>query len=241
MKKTLVLAAALLAAGVPALAESRLPADWDQKVAAHLGDAARAKQVVAAARAFDAQWQASGETMRRADAELKAAFAARSSSVGDRQLALSLFRDDRRKAAISAVDAMLKVRDLVSKKEWKGLWPEGYFVTAKPEPRLAERLPQELPSVVTDPARLKQAQAVASELAKATKSDVSAGKKARGRLEDLFADYDTLQDDFIELVNKLNVEQEKQDRAVVDAAGKLQQILTPEEWGSLTKQLAPAN
>lgn len=238
MKKTLVLAAALLAAGVPALAESRLPADWDQKVAAHLGDAARAKQVVAATRAFESQWMASRETMKKADAELKAAFASATSSVGDRQLALNLFRDDRRKAAISAVDAMLKVRDLVSKKEWKGLWPEGYFVTEKPAPRLAERLPEALPSVVTDPARLKQAQAVAADLAKATKADVSAGKKARGRLEDLFADYDTLQDDFIELVNRLNDEQEKHDKAAIDASGKLQQLLTPEEWGALTKQLA---
>ncbi len=238
MKKTFVLAAALLAAGVPALAESRLPADWDQKVAAHLGDAARAKQVVAATRAFESQWMASRETMKKADAELKAAFASPTSSVGDRQLALNLFRDDRRKAAISAVDAMLKVRDLVSKKEWKGLWPEGYFVTEKPAPRLAERLPEALPSVVTDPARLKQAQAVAADLAKATKADVSAGKKARGRLEDLFADYDTLQDDFIELVNRLNDEQEKHDKAAIDASGKLQQLLTPEEWGALTKQLA---
>lgn len=241
MKKTLVLAAALLAAGVPALAESRLPADWDQKVAAHLGDAARAKKVVAAARDFDARWQAAGEAMKIADAELKAAFSSPTSSAGDRQLALNLFRDDRRKAAISAVDAMLKVRDLVSKKEWKGLWPEGYFAVAKAAPRLAERLPEVLPSVVTDPARLKQAQAVAAELAKATKADTAAGKKARGRLEDLLADYDTLQDDFIELVNGLNDQQEKHDRAVVEASGKLQQVLTPAEWGALTKQVAPAN
>jgi len=184
------------------------------------------------------RWQAAGEAMKIADAELKAAFSSPTSSAGDRQLALNLFRDDRRKAAISAVDAMLKVRDLVSKKEWKGLWPEGYFVTEKPAPRLAERLPEALPSVVTDPARLKQAQAVAADLAKATKADVSAGKKARGRLEDLFADYDTLQDDFIELVNRLNDEQEKHDKAAIDASGKLQQLLTPEEWGALTKQLA---
>ena len=59
-----------------------------------------------------------------------------------------------------------------------------------------------------DPARLQKAQAVAADLAKATKADVSAGRKARGRLEDLFEDYDTLQDDFIELVNRLNDDQE---------------------------------
>ena len=157
--------------------------------------------------------------------------------MGDRQLALNLFRDKRRKAALSAVDAMMKVRDLVTKKEWTGLWPEGYFIVVKPEPRLAERLPQVLPSVVTDPARLKQAQAVAADLAKATKADASAGKKARGRLEDLLEDYETRHDDFIELVNRLNDEQEKHDGAVIEASGKLQQLLAAEEWSALVKQL----
>lgn len=239
MKTSLALAAAVLAAAAPVLAESRPPVDWDQRASGSVGDAARASRVAAAARLFDEQLLASRAAMKRAELELRETFTSPASSAADRRLALNLFRDDRRKAAVSAVDAMLKVRALVSEKEWKALWPDGYFVAEKPAPRLAERLPEALAAVVTDPARLGQAQAVAADLVKATKADVSAGKKARGRLEGLFSDYDTYRDNFIDLVNRLNDEQEKHDEAAIEASGKLRQVLTPEEWDALTRWLAP--
>jgi hypothetical protein len=240
MRTIPLLVVALLATGAPALGESRLPADWEQKVAAVVADAGRARQVVYRGRQFDEQFQASGAAMKRADAELKATFLSQASTVADRQLSLNVFRDDRRRAAISAADAIMKVRDLVSKKEWQGIWPEGYFTPATPGPPLSEKVQAALPSVVTDPARLKQAQDVAAALVKATRSDLSSGKKARARLEDLFENYDTFPDDFIDLVNKLNEDQERNDNAAIEAAGKLQAILTPGEWNALTKQLVPA-
>jgi hypothetical protein len=240
MKTSPLLAVVLLAAATPASAASRLPADWDRTVSAVVPEADRARQVAALGRRFDDQWQASGEAVRKAEAERRAVFSNQASSTGERRLALNVFRDDRRKAAVGAVDAMLKVKVLVTKKEWKGLWPEGYFAPAAPPPPLAERLRSALPTVVSDPARLGQAQEVAAKLEKAVRADVSAGRKARGRLEDLFAEWETRRDAFIELVNDLNADQEKHDEAAIEAAGQLQKILTAEEWGALAARIAAA-
>lgn len=239
MKKSLLLAVALLAGGAPALAESRLPADWEQKVAAAVPDAGRARQVVSLGRAFDAKREVSIETTRQAEARRRATFLDRSASPGDRQLSLNLFRDRRRKAANEAIEAFLAVRNLVSKKEWEAMWPSGYFAPAPEAPRLADELEKGLPGVVSDPARLRKAQDAAAALKKAVRTDAALGQKAKARLEDFFEDWDVPGDDFVELVNRLDEQQERNDRAVLEASARLQQVLTPEEWDALSRSLAP--
>ena len=128
---------------------------------------------------------------------------------------------------------------LVSKKEWNELWPRGYFNFPEPEPLLAVRVQEALPSVVTEPGRLKQAGDVAAKLAAAAKDDESARRKATGRLSKLSESWDSRRDDFIELVNKLDDSQLKVDDALIGAAGELQKVLTPEEWSALVDRLSP--
>lgn len=242
MRTKPLLGAVLFAAGASTvLAQPTLPPDWDQKVASVIADAGRARQVVYLGRKFDEKKRETAETMKAADERMKATFLRHGTSVGDRQLSLNVFRDKRRKAANAAIDSLLEVRALVTRKEWKEVWPEGYLAAGPPPARLVEKVQEALPAVVTDPARLKQAQDVAAALVKATRSDVSAGKKARGRLEDYFANYETPQDDFVELVNQLDEDQEKHDDAVIEASGRLQAVLTPEEWGALAQKLGPAS
>jgi len=178
--------------------------------------------------------------MNAARAELKATFLTQGSSVGDRRLSLNVFRDDRGKAAISAVDALLKVREQVSKAEWKAIWPEGYFALSDSGPLLAVKLQEAIPSVVSDPARRTKAEEIAASLAKAAKTDETARRKAAGRFSDLLAGYDTPRDGFIDLVNKLEESQVKMDEALIEGAGRLQAVLTPEEWAALASRATGA-
>jgi len=198
----------------------------------------RARKVAEAGRKYEATWQASLDAMKKAQAEVKAAFRSQTSSVGDRQLSLSLLRDDRRKASLAAVDALLGVRYLMPKQEWKELWPQGFFTLVGPAPVLPGRIQTALPSVVSDPARLKQAEGVAATLAAAVKKNETARKKATGDFTKLLERYESRRDDFIDLVNALEESQMKSDNAVVGAAGDLQKVLSPEEWTALTNLLA---
>lgn len=235
MRTKPLLAAALLAIGCPsfAVAQDRLPGDWEQKVSAVVKEPERAVKVAAAGRQYDATRQASLEAMKTAAADVKAAFFSQASSVGERQLSVSLLRDDRRKAALAAVDALFRVKFLVSKKEWPQMWPAGYFAPAGLPPVVAGRLQKALPSVVTDPARLKQADAVAANLVADAKKDESARLKANGKFWKLLENYDSRRDEFIDLANTLEETQMKSDNALVGAAGELQKILTPDEWTAL--------
>lgn len=235
MRTKPLLAVALLAIGCPsfAVAQDRLPGDWEQKVSAVVKEPERARKVADAGRQYDTTRQASLEAMKTAAADVKAAFFSQTSSVGERQLSVSLLRDDRRKAALAAVDALFRVRFLVSKKEWQQMWPAGYFAPAGLPPVVAGRLQKALPSVVTDPARLKQADGVAANLTAAAKKDESARLKANGKFWKLLENYDSRRDEFIDLVNTLEETQAKADNALVGAAGELQRILTPDEWTAL--------
>ncbi len=242
MRTKPLVAVAIFAIGFPSfvVAAERLPGDWEQKVATVVKEPERARKVVEAGRRYDATRQASLDAMKAAEAEVKAAFRSQSSSVGDRQISISLLRDDRRKVAVAAVDALLAVRYLVSKKEWKELWPESFFSSVGLAPRITGRVQKALPSVITDPARLKQAEGVAAKLAAAATKDEAARKKAVGDFSKLLGNYDSRRDDFIDLANKLEETQMKSDDAIVGAAGELQKILSPEEWTALAGLLAAA-
>lgn len=240
MRTKLLAAVAVFAIAVPsfAVAQERLSGDWEKRVSSVVREPERAAKVVEAGRRYDATQKASLEAMKAAEAGAKAAFRSQDSSAGDRQISLSLLRDDRRKAALAAVDALLGVRYLVSKAEWKELWPEGFFASAGLAPRLTGRVRKELPSIVEDPARLKQAEAVAARLAAAAAKDESARTKAVETFSKLLQRYDSRRDDFIDLVNGLEETQMKSDDAIVGAAGELQKILSPEEWNALARLLA---
>ena len=242
MRTKPLIAVALLAVGCPsfAVAQSRLPGDWEQKVSAVVKEPERARRVAEAGRQYEAKRQAYLDVMKAAEGDVKAAFFSQTSSVGERQLSVSLLRDDRRKASLSAVDALLAVRPLVSIKEWKELWPEGYFTPAAAPPVFTGRVRQALPSVVTDPARLKKADGVMATFTTAAKGEESARRKATGKFQKLLESYDSVRDDFIDIVNDLEETQMKSDNAVVGAASELQKILTPEEWTALVGSLAPA-
>lgn len=242
MRNQPLLAVALLAIGCPsfAVAQSRLPGDWEQKVSAAVAEPERARKVAEAGRAYDAKRQESLDVMKAAKEELKAVFLSQASSVGKRQLSLNLFRDKRRKASLAAVDALLATRYFVSGKEWNALWPKGYFDFDQPAPLLAVKVQEALPSAVADPARLKQAGDVAAKLAAAAKDDESARRKATGRLSKLFESWESQRDDFIDLVNKLEDSQLKVDDALIAASGELQKVLTPEEWNAFVGRVSSA-
>lgn len=242
MRTKPLLAVALLAIGVPSIAaaQGRLPGDWDQKVAAVVKEPERARKVAEAGRQHDAKRQAYLDVMKSAEADVRAAFLSQTSSVGERQLSVSLLRDDRRKASLATVDSLLAVRPLVSKKEWAEVWPTGYFTPAGGPPVFTGRVQKALPSVVTDPARLKQAEGVMTKFVSAAKGDEAARIKASTKFWKLLENYESFRDDFIDVVNDLEERQAKSDNAIVAAAGDLQKILTPEEWTALVRTLAPA-
>ena len=242
MRTKPLFAVALLAIGCPsfAIAQGRLPGDWEQKVATVVKEPERARKVVEAGRQHDAKRQASLDVMKSAEADVRAAFLNQASSVGERQLSVSLLRDDRRKASLAVVDSLLAVRPLVSIKEWKELWPEGYFTPASRPAVFTGRVQKALPSVVQDPARLKQAEGVMTKFMSAAKGDEAARMKATTKFWKLLESYESFRDDFIDLVNELEERQMKSDNAIVGAAGDLQRILTPEEWTALTGLLAAA-
>ena len=237
MRTNLPFAVALLAIGCPSLAHAQgaLPADWDQKVAVVVKEPERTAKVVAAGRNYDTKRLASLEAMKVSDAEMKAIFLSQKSSVADRQLSLNLLRDDRRKAVLAATDALLMVWPLVSAKEWKEIWPEGTFVAAGPKDLLAPKVQKVLPSIVPDPARLKQAETIAAKLVSAAKSDESARRKSADKLWNLIERYESQRDSFIDLVNDLEERQIKVDDALIAASGELQQVLTPDEWAALVR------
>ena len=197
----------------------------------------RARKVVEAGRQHDAKRQAYLDVMKSAEADVRAAFLSQTSSVGERQLSVSLLRDDRRKASLAVVDSLLAVRPLVSKKEWNEVWPEGYFTSAGRPPVFTGRVQKALPSVVTDPARLKQADAVLTKFTSAAKGDEAARTKSAAKFWKLFERFESVRDDFIDVVNDLEERQMKSDNAIVGAAGELQRILTAEEWTALTRLL----
>lgn len=241
MRTQALLAVSLLVAGGSpvALAQQGLPADWDKKVSAVIAEPMRAERVTEGGRRFDARRLASLEAMKAANAELKSVFLSQGATEGNRRLSLNVFRDDRRKATLAAVDTLLEIRGLVSQKEWKAIWPEGYFAMPIPSQLLAVKVQETLPAVVPDPSRLKQAQDVAAGLAAAAKSDESARKKSASRLTSLFENYQSERDEFIELVNDLEKTQAKADAALIDGGGKLQKLLTPEEWSALVGRVDP--
>jgi hypothetical protein len=194
--------------------------------------------VVAAGRLYDAKRQASVESTRAADAKVREVFLGSQSTAADRAIALPVFREARRKAVIGTVDSLFEVKALVSKKEWNAIWPKDYFSFGAPAPVLAERVPAAVVAAVSDPERQKKASEVAAAFVKGAESKASARERAKGRLAKYLADYGTERDAFIEATNDLEEKQSKTDEAVVEAASRLQEIMTPDEWGAFVKRMS---
>ena len=141
---------------------------------------------------------------------------------------------------MSAVDSLFRVKALVSKKEWKAIWPEGFFALGRQQQQIAEKVHDALPTAVADQARQKQALDVAAALVKTSKVNISVRDRARARLEKSLADYGTTRDEFIESVNDLEATQTKRDDVLIDGANQLQKILTPDEWRALMVRVTAA-
>ncbi len=242
MRTHALLAVSLVVAGGSAVAPAQqgLPSDWDKKVSAVVAEPMRAERVTEGGRRFDARRLASLEAMKAANAEMRSVFLNQAATEGNRRLSLNVLRDDRRKATLAAVDTLLEMRGLVSQKEWKAIWPEGYFAMPIPGQLLALKVQEALPAVVPDPARLKQAQDVAAGLVAAAKSDEAARRKSSGKFTSLLERYESERDEFIDLVNDLEKTQAKADAALIDGGGKLQKVLSPEEWSALVSRVTPA-
>jgi len=175
--------------------------------------------------------------VRSADAKVREIFLDPKSTSADRGISIGVFRVARRKALMASVDVLFELKALVSKKEWNAIWPKGYFDLVPPPPLLAEKVPSAIPAVVSDPARQKQATDVAAALVKAAKSNAALRDKARSRLEKNLAEYGAPRDEFIDSLNDLEERQTKAEDALVDDAGQLREILTPDEWRALVSRL----
>lgn len=242
MRTTPALAALLLALGgaSSAPAQQPLPDDWKEKVQKIVQSPERAQKVLEAGRLYDARRGEAAKAVQKAQAKMREAFLTQGADAAEKRFTLQEFRDDRRKAAFSTFDPLLKVREMVSGKEWGQLWPKDYFVFPVPDHSLASRVQAALPSVVADPLRRQRATDVAARLVAAADKTESARKKQAGRLERLMRQGDIPRDEFIESMGDLENAQAKLDADFVNGAGELQKILTKEEWAALVSQVGPA-
>jgi hypothetical protein len=241
MRTKPLLASVLLAIGGPssAFAEERLPADWEQKVLAVVQEPARARKISDLGRLSEVRREQSLAAMKIAREKERAVFAAQASEAVDRRISIQEFRDNRRKAVFLSFDPLFEVNALVTPKEWKEIWPKGFFAFPKPVPTVAGKILETLPSLVRDPGRQKRAMEVAASLVKAADANQSSRKKETGRLEKHLADGGIKRGELIDAVNALEDAQAKTDDAFVNGSSQLQQILTPEEWAALMRSLTP--
>jgi hypothetical protein len=239
MRTKPLLVAILLAVGGPSslFAQDRLPADWDQKVLEVVKDPVRAKKVVEAGRKSEEGRQQAVAAVRRAHEKLMEVFDVQSSQAVDREISIKTFRNDRRKAAFLWIDPIYNVGPLVTKKEWRAIWPEGFFAFPQPPPSAAVRIQNALPSVVADPARQQDAMGIASALVKAASANDDARKKETSRIEKLLKEGGIPRDECISAVDKLEAAQEKMDDQFITGTTRLQKTLTPDEWATLMRAL----
>jgi hypothetical protein len=239
MRTKPLLVAMLLAASGPfsLFAQDRLPADWEQKVLTVVKDPARAKKVVEAGRQSEEGRQQAIAAVRRAHEKLMEVFDVQSSQALDREISIKTFRNDRRKAAFLWIDPIYKVGPLVTKKEWKAIWPEGFFAFPQPAPPAAVRIQDALPAVVGDPARQQDAMGVAASLVKAASANDAARVKETSRLEKLLKEGAIPRDECIAAVDRLEAAQAKMDDQFIGGTSRLQKILTPDEWAALMRAL----
>ncbi len=233
-----LLAALLLASGGPSLfAQDRLPVDWDQKVLAVVKDPERARKVSEAGRQSEVGRQQAIAAVRKAREKLGEVFLSRTSEAVDRQISLSTFRDDRRNAAFLWIDPIYGVGNLVTKKEWRAIWPEGFFAFPPPAPSAAGEIHAMLPSVVSDPARQRQAMDVTASLVKAAETNEASRMRETSRLQKLLEEGSIPRDECIGEMDKLEQAQAKTDDELIRGSIRLQKILTPDEWATMVRGL----
>ena len=233
-----LLVAMLLGAGGPSLyAQDRLPTDWEKKVLTVVGDQARAKKISDAGRLCEVRGQQALAAVQTAHSKLLEVFLAPAAQASDRRISIQNFRDDRRNAAFLWIDQIYVVGELVTQKEWRAIWPDGFFAFPGPRRSVAARVQEALPSVVADPARKSRATEVAASLVKAANTIEASRKKAAGRLEKLLKEGAIKRDECIESVADLEKAQARSDEEFINDSGQLQRILTPDEWAALGRSL----
>ena len=239
--KPLLVALLLAASGsFPLLAQDRLPADWDRKVQGIVQDPARAQKVVEAGRQSEEGGRQAIAAVRRAHEKLMEVFDVQTSPAADREISIKTFRNDRRKAAFLWIDPIYKVGPLVTKKEWREIWPEGFFAFPQPPAAASVRIQAALPSVVADPVRQQEAMGVAASLVKAASANDAARAKETGRLEKLLKEGGIPRDECIAAVDRLEAAQAKMDDRFIGDTTRLQKILTPDEWAALIRGVKAA-
>lgn len=185
--------------------------------------------------ATEARLAADREAIRRADASRRTVLLTRGTEQGDRNRALEEFRDARRKAVLDAAEALLAVRDVLPKEEWKAIVAQ--VGAAGGMPFLAERAQKELPAVVLDPARRGSADKILADLSAAIRKHGADPNSARQKFLSLLEKKKAERDDFISGMEKLTAAQEKLDKQVLDGISALQRTLTAEEWDALVRRL----
>ena len=186
--------------------------------------------------ATQARLAADKGAIRKADAARRSVLLARGTDQGERNRALNEFRDQRRKAVVDAVEALLAVRESVPKDEWKAIVAQ--VGAGGSMPFVAEQARKELSSVVADPARRAAADKTLADLAAALKGKGADPESAGKKFLSLLEKKGSTRDDFITAMEKLTAAQENLDQKVTDAIGALQRNLTPEEWAELVRRLA---
>lgn len=181
--------------------------------------------------------RADAAAIRKADASRRATLLTRGTDPGDRQRALYEFRDQRRKAALDAAEALLAVRGAVPKEEWKAIL--GELGASGGIPSLVESAKTELPNAVADPARRAAAATVLEDLGKAIKKSGTDPASARQKFLALLDKKSSTKQDFISAYEKVNDAQEKLDDRVLDGISNLQRTLQPEEWDDLVRRISP--
>ncbi len=181
--------------------------------------------------------QADAAAIRKADASRRATLLARGTDPGDRQRALYEFRDQRRKAALDAAEALLAVRGAVPKEEWKAI--VGELAASGGIPSLVESARKELPNAVPDPARRAAAGKVLDDLSAAIRKSGTDPASARQKFFALLEKKGSTKQDFISAYEKVNDAQEKLDDRVLDGVSNLQRTLRPEEWDDLVRRISP--
>ena len=175
-------------------------------------------------------------TIRQADAQRKSVFLTYAATQSDRYIALENFRRTRRLATLDAVEALLAVRGDFPKDHWKTLIEQ--FSAYGPEPMIFEGVKNEIPSLVTDPARRETTDKALKEMGSVVHRNSEDREAARKDLFRLLEKQSSKRDDFVSEFERFDKAQAKLDDRFAASVGALQQALTPAEWDTLVRRLA---
>jgi len=187
--------------------------------------------------AVDARVNADLETIRKADANRKAAFLTWGSPKAERYQILQQFRDTRVKASMDAVEALVPFRTSMPLDRWKAV--VSHVAAQTPEPLLAEKALKELPAVVPDETRRKPAEKALKDLMSAVEKNEKEREKGRQKFFALLEKPTSTREEFVSVLAKFGDHQAELDDKLVAASDALQQALTEAEWRELVRRVSP--